>query len=123
MIPASAGEEMVIKKNEPPTNSNLKENFIKRQMFKITDHFNHTNSSGGTRSSASQNEIYYQGPVVSTPPYQHRNNGVYNEVASNRPKSPKIYEDIHSEIASKFINSILRVLSVIISIIFVIFKR
>ena len=93
MILASPRQDVTFQKNEPPTNSNLKENFIKRQMFKITDHFNHTNSSGGTRSSASQNEIYYQ----------HKNNSIFNEVASNRPQSPKIYEDIHSEIAGKHI--------------------
>lgn len=36
------------------SSSNLKENFIKRQMFKITDRFQTLNSSAGTQSSTSQ---------------------------------------------------------------------
>jgi len=83
---------------EPSKNSNLKENFIRRQIFKITDHFNQTNSSGGTRSSTSQNEIYYQGQHVNTVSYQPKNNDIKNQVLPNKPK---IYEDIHTEIAGK----------------------
>lgn len=114
----------MFEKKEQTANSNLKENFIKRQIFKISDHF-HSNSSGGTRSSASQNEMPIHSPIGSPPtmhvPYQYKNNAVYQETPSNRPQSPRIYEDIHREITGTkpFINSYIYIM--IVLSIFVIF--
>lgn len=84
-------------------NSNLKENFIKRQMFKITDHFNHSHSSGGTRSLS--NETYYSPEISPSSPkvgMTSRSLEYEDEDESNsRPQSPKVYENIHMEIAGK----------------------
>lgn len=101
-------ENIVMKKNEQPTqpeNSKLKENFIKRQMFKITDHFNHQheslNSSGGTRSSASQNDLSSNSLINSPPKATVINHEAVPKPRAQSPTKDYIYDNIHREITGK----------------------
>jgi hypothetical protein len=90
--------------NEHLINSNLKENFIKRQINKIsgngiTEKRIAENSSAGTQSSSSHNDLSFISPVNSNSSlnqYHHRD-PKYN---SNRPTSPNV-KNINDEILGK----------------------
>lgn len=88
------------RQNNQNDQSKLKENFLKRQIFKISDHFQgNTNSSGGTQSTASQNEVYYS-PINSPRMNQSHYSKEMNSARSPSPQANQ-FNDIHREIATK----------------------